>query len=447
MKFTEFKFKDYIQEALRDLNFVEATPVQEKLIPVVLSGRDLVGESKTGSGKTHTFLLPIFQMLDEEADSVQAVITAPSRELAAQIYQAARQLASFSEKEIRVANYVGGTDKARQIGKLESSQPHIVIGTPGRIYDLVESGDLAIHKAKTFVVDEADMTLDMGFLATVDKIAGRLPKDLQFLVFSATIPQKLQPFLKKYLSNPVIEQIKTKTVIADTIENWLLSTKGRDKNAQIYQISQLLQPYLAMIFVNTKTRADELHSYLTAQGLKVAKIHGDIAPRERKRIMNQVKNLDFEYIVATDLAARGIDIEGVSHVMNDAIPQDLSFFVHRVGRTGRNGLLGTAITLYQPSDDSDIRELEKMGIKFIPKMIKDDEFQDTYDRDRRANREKSREKLDTEMLGLVKKKKKKIKPGYKKKIQWAVNEKRRKTKRAENRARGRAERKAKRQTF
>ena len=436
MKFTEFNFKDYIQEALKDLNFVEATEVQEKLIPVVLSGRDLVGESKTGSGKTHTFLLPIFQQLDEEADSVQAVITAPSRELATQIYQAARQLASFSEQEIRVANYVGGTDKARQIGKLESSQPHIVIGTPGRIYDLVESGDLAIHKAHTFVVDEA-----------VDRIAARLPKDLQFLVFSATIPQKLQPFLKKYLSNPVMEQIKTKTVIADTIDNWLLSTKGRDKNAQIYEISQILQPYLAMIFVNTKTRADELQDYLTAQGLKVAKIHGDIPPRERKRIMNQVKNLDFEYIVATDLAARGIDIEGISHVINDAIPQDLSFFVHRVGRTGRNGLPGTAITLYQPSDDSDIRELEKLGIKFTPKMIKNGEFQDTYDRDRRANREKTKEKLDTEMIGLVKKKKKKIKPGYKKKIQWAVNEKRRKTKRAENRARGRAERKAKRQTF
>ena len=244
-----------------------------------------------------------------------------------------------------------------------------------------------------------------------------------------------------------MEQIRTKTVISDTIENWLVSTKGRDKNAQIYEISQILQPYLAMIFVNTKARADELHGYLVAQGLKVAKIHGDIAPRERKRIMNQVKNLDFEYIVATDLAARGIDIEGVSHVINDAIPQDLSFFVHRVGRTGRNGLPGTAITLYQPSDDSDIRELEKLGIKFIPKTMKDGEFQDTYDRDRRANREKSYEKLDTEMIGLVKKKKKKIKPGYKKKIQWAVNEKRRKTKRAENRARGRAERKAKRQTF
>lgn len=447
MKFTEFTLKDYIQKALVEINFVEATEVQERLIPIVLSGRDLVGESKTGSGKTHTFLIPIFQKLNEELDQVQAVITAPSRELATQIYQAACQLASHSETEVRVSNYVGGTDKKRQIEKLQSNQPHIVIGTPGRIYDLVKSGDLGIHKAGIFVVDEADMTLDMGFLETVDKIAGSLPKQLQFLVFSATIPQKLQPFLKKYLSNPVVEQIKTQTVISDTIENWLISTKGRDKNAQILEMTKLMQPYLAMIFVNTKTRADELHSYLTANGLRVAKIHGDIPPRERKRIMNQVKNLDFEYIVATDLAARGIDIEGVSHVINDAIPQDLSFFVHRVGRTGRNGLSGIAITLYQPSDDADIRELEKLNIQFLPKDIKGGEFVDTYNRDRRVNREKSHEKLDLEMIGLVKKKKKKIKPGYKKKIKWAVDEKRRKTKRIENRAKGRAERKARRQEF
>ncbi|AIF85855.1 TPA: DEAD/DEAH box helicase [Streptococcus agalactiae] len=445
MSFKDFNFKPYIQRALDELKFVDPTDVQAKLIPVVRSGRDLVGESKTGSGKTHTFLLPIFEKLDESSDDVQVVITAPSRELGTQIYQATKQIAEHSEQEIRVVNYVGGTDKLRQIEKLKVSQPHIVIGTPGRIYDLVKSGDLAIHKAHTFVVDEADMTLDMGFLDTVDKIAGSLPKDVQILVFSATIPQKLQPFLKKYLTNPVMEKIKTATVIADTIDNWLLSTKGRDKNAQILELSKLMQPYLAMIFVNTKERADELHSYLSSNGLKVAKIHGGIAPRERKRIMNQVKNLEFEYIVATDLAARGIDIEGVSHVINDAIPQDLSFFVHRVGRTGRNGLSGTAITLYQPSDDSDIRELEKLGINFIPKVIKNGEFQDTYDRDRRNNREKSYQKLDTEMIGLVKKKK--IKPGYKKKIQWKVDEKRRKERRASNRAKGRAERKAKKQSF
>ena len=428
MSFKDFNFKDYIQEALDEIKFKEPTPVQQKLIPVVRSGRDLVGESKTGSGKTHTFLLPIFEKLNPESRDVQVVITAPSRELATQIYQSTKQIAKHSDTEIRVVNYVGGTDKQRQIEKLKVAQPHIVIGTPGRIYDLFKSGDLAIHKAHTFVVDEADMTMDMGFLATVDKIAASLPKEVQILVFSATIPQKLQPFLKKYLTNPVMEQIKTSTVIADTIDNWM-------------------QPYLAMIFVNTKERADDLHSYLVSNGLKVAKIHGGIPPRERKRIMNQVKKLEFEYIVATDLAARGIDIEGVSHVINDAIPQDLSFFVHRVGRTGRNGLSGTAITLYQPSDDSDIRELEKMGITFEPKVFKDGEFQDTYDRDRRANREKAYQKLDTEMIGLVKKKKKKIKPGYKKKIQWKVDEKRKRERRAANRAKGRAERKAKKQSL
>lgn len=447
MSFKDFNFKPYIQSALDEIGFKEPTEVQQRLIPVVRFGRDLVGESKTGSGKTHTFLLPIFEKLDEAKDDVQVVITAPSRELATQIYQATKQIAEHSDKEIRVVNYVGGTDKLRQIERLKVRQPHIVIGTPGRVYDLVKSGDLEIYKAHTFVVDEADMTMDMGFLDTVDKIAASLAKNVQMLVFSATIPQKLQPFLKKYLTNPVMEQIKTSTVIADTIDNWLISTKGKDKNAQILSLSKVINPYLAMIFVNTKERTDELHAYLLANGLKVAKIHGGIPPRERKRIMNQVKNLDYEYIVATDLAARGIDIEGVSHVINDAIPQDLSFFVHRVGRTGRNGLSGIAITLYQPSDDSDIRELEKMGIIFEPKVLKNGAIEETHDRDRRLNREKAYQKLDTEMIGLVKKKKKKVKPGYKKKIQWAVDEKRRKERRAANKARGRAERKAKKQSF
>ena len=199
MSFTQFKFKKYIEKALKELKFTTPTEVQEKLIPIVLAGRDLVGESKTGSGKTHTFLLPIFQQLDEASDSVQAVITAPSRELATQIYQAARQISAHSDVEVRVVNYVGGTDKARQIEKLASNQPHIVIGTPGRIYDLVKSGDLAIHKAKTFVVDEADMTLDMGFLETVDKIAGSLPKDLQIHGLLSDDPTKVATILEKIL--------------------------------------------------------------------------------------------------------------------------------------------------------------------------------------------------------------------------------------------------------
>lgn len=205
MKFTAFNFKSYINETLDAIGFTEPTEVQEKLIPIVLSGRDLVGESKTGSGKTHTFLLPIFQNLDLSKNEVQAVITAPSRELATQIYHAAQEFTKFND-EIRISNFVGGTDKARQIKKLEQNQPHIVIGTPGRIHDLIGSNSLLVYTAKTFVVDEADMTLDMGFLTDVDRIASSFGKQVQMLVFSATIPQKLQPFLKKYLHNPMMEK-------------------------------------------------------------------------------------------------------------------------------------------------------------------------------------------------------------------------------------------------
>ena len=446
MLFTDFKFKPFINETLETIHFNTATPVQEKLIPITLEGRDIVGESKTGSGKTHTFLLPIFQKINTEIDGVQAVITAPSRELATQIYNAAMAFTQFDDS-IKISNFVGGTDKKRQIEKLGSSQPHIVIGTPGRVMDLINAQALKTYTASIFVIDEADMTLDMGFLTEVDKIASTFDKKVQMLVFSATIPQKLQPFLKKYLNHPVMEKIATKTVISDTIDNWVFSTKGRGNNGAILEILQTLNPYLAMIFANTKDRADELHSFLTNNGFKVAKIHGGVPPRERKRIMKAVQNLDYQYVVATDLAARGIDIEGVSHIINDGIPRDLEFFVHRVGRTGRNGMGGTAITLYQPSDDAAILELEKTGIKFTPKVIKDGEIVDSYDRDRRKKREKSREALDITMIRLVKKKKKHIKPAYKKKIGWEIDKQKTAKKRIEGRAQGRSERKAKRQSF
>lgn len=344
--FKQFQFQPFINEALAEKGFEEPTEVQEKLIPIIKKGKSVIGQSQTGSGKTHTFLLPLMDKVKPTIDEVQIVITAPSRELANQIYQEAQQLARFSQPEIRVSNFVGGTDKQRQLNKLKHQQPHVVIGTPGRILDMMNEQALKVHTAFAFVVDEADMTLDMGFLAEVDQIAGRLPEKLQMLVFSATIPEKLRPFLKKYLENPVIEHIKPKAVISETIDNWLISTKGKNSNQIIYQLLTIGHPYLAIVFANTKQRVDEITDYLKDQGLKVAKIHGDITPRERKRVMRQVQNLDYQYVVATDLAARGIDIEGVSHVINAEVPHELDFFIHRVGRTGRNGLNGTAITLY-----------------------------------------------------------------------------------------------------
>lgn len=418
--FREFNFKEYIYQALEEINFKEPTEVQARLIPTILKGKSVVGQSQTGSGKTHTFLLPIFQNLNAQKDEVQAVITTPSRELAYQIYEAAKQLAKFSPENIWIQNYVGGTDKQRQIEKLKSHQPQLVIGTPGRILDLVRENALDIHNAHYLVVDEADMTLDLGFLKETDAIASTLPKDLQMLVFSATIPEKLRPFLRKYMYNPVIEVVANKHVISPTIDNWLISTKGRDRNKLIYDLLTMGEPYLALVFANTKERADELTNYLRSQGLKVAKVHGGIQPRQRKRIMREIQNLDYQFVVATDLAARGIDIEGVSHVINDDIPEDLEFFVHRVGRTGRNGMKGTAITLYEPSEEKLIDELESMGVHFVPKAVKNGEIVDSYDRNRREKRQTRKESMDPKLRGFVKKEKKKRKPGYKKKIKRAI---------------------------
>lgn len=420
VKFEDFKFQPFLYEAIQEKGFENPTEIQEKLIPEIKKGRSIIGQSQTGSGKTHTFLLPLLEKVDPERNDVQIVITAPSRELADQIYKEASFLAKFSPTEMRVSNFVGGTDKKRQISKLVNQQPHIVIGTPGRILDLINEQALKVHTAFAFVVDEADMTLDMGFLTEVDQIASRLPEKLQFLVFSATIPQKLRPFLKKYIENPVMMEIKPKAVISDHIENWLISTKGKQVNHMIEDLLTIGHPYLAIVFANTKQRVDEIGHYLKHAGLKVAILHGDIPPRERKRLMKQIQNLDYQYVVATDLAARGIDIEGVSHVINAEVPQDLDFFIHRVGRTGRNGLSGIAITLYDPSDEVMINEIENIGVSFQPKEIKDDEIVDTYDRNRRKQRSKSQVQLDPNMIGLVKKKKKKVKPGYKKKINQAI---------------------------
>lgn len=418
--FSQFGFKPFIDAALKEIGFKEPTEVQARLIPLILKRRSVVGQSQTGSGKTHTFLLPIFQTIDPELTEVQAVITTPSRELAYQIYDAAKQIAKHSEKEILVHNYVGGTDKQRQIEKLEHRQPQIVIGTPGRVLDLMKSQALDVHNASVLVVDEADMTLDLGFLKETDAIASAMPKELQMMVFSATIPDKLKPFLRKYMTDPIVEVVENKNVISPTIDNWLISTKGRDRNQLIYQLLTMGQPYLALVFANTKERVDDLTRYLRSQGLRVAKIHGGIPPRERKRTMREIQNMEYQFVVATDLAARGIDIEGVSQVINDDIPEDLEFFIHRVGRTGRNGMEGTAITLYAPSEDKMIAELENLGISFEEKKLSNGELVASYDRNRRFKRRTRSNKLDPKIVGMVKKEKKKRKPGYKNKIKRAI---------------------------
>lgn len=434
--FKDFNLQPYLIEAVEALGFNEPTEIQKEVIANIEAGRDIIGQSKTGSGKTHAFLLPLFNQLVEGANQVQVVITAPSRELAEQIYQGAIQLSEHASWDIKVARYIGGTDKNKQIESLKNSQPDIVIGTPGRILDLVKLNVLKTHTAYAMVLDEADMTLDLGFIEEVDQVAGTLPKDSQFLVFSATIPQKLQPFLQKYMNSPIMIEIENKEIISDLVSNWLISTKSKDRFDVIYELLTIGTPYLVLIFANTKEKVEELTKKLAAKGLNVGSIHGGMDARERRREMRNIRNLDYQYIVATDLAARGIDIEGVSHVINAEIPQDLSYFVHRVGRTGRNNLPGIAITLYSPGEEGDIQTIEDTGVKFKSKAIKKGEIVKAPTRRTERKRPTKKMDYDGEIEGMAKKAKKNIKPAYKRKLRTkrrAKNELERRQEKRQNR--------------
>lgn len=414
--FKDFDLQPYLLEAIEALGFTEPTDIQQEVITHIGAGLDIIGQSKTGSGKTHAFLLPLFNQLVEDANEVQFIVTAPSRELAEQIYQDAIQLAERAPWDIQVARYIGGTDKNKQIESLGHSQPDIVIGTPGRIADLVKLNVLKTHTAYAMVVDEADMTLDLGFIEEVDLVAGTVPKESQFLVFSATIPQKLQPFLQKYMNGPKMIEIENKEIISDIVSNWLISTKSKDRIDVIYELLTIGNPYLVLIFANTQEKVEEIADQLLAKGLNVGTIHGGLEPRERRREMRNIRNLDYQFIVATDLAARGIDIEGVSHVINAEIPQDLSYFVHRVGRTGRNNLPGIAITLYSPGEEEDIETIENTGVKFQTKQLKNGEVVKAPRRRTERRRPNKKMEYDGEIEGMARKAKKNIKPGYKRKL-------------------------------
>ena len=414
-KFERFNLKPFIIESVKELGFFEPTEIQERLIPTVLKGDSVIGQSQTGTGKTHAYLLPMIQKVNPYKEAVQAIITAPTRELAAQIYQEVLKITKNSEEEIAVRLYIGGTDKQRTIEKLKH-QPHIVVGTPGRINDLVKEQALFVHSAPILIIDEADLMLEMGFLEDVDQIASRMAEALQMLVFSATIPEKLKPFLKKYMENPKYIQVEPKQVTAAKIEHYLLPARHRNKLELVFQALETFNPYLAIVFTNTKKKADEVADRLMGKGLKVGRIHGGLSPRERKQMMKQILDLDYQYIVATDLAARGIDIQGISHVINYELPSDLDFYIHRVGRTARAGYSGIALTIYEDRDEDALNKLENKGIEFRHCDLHDHEWVDLGDRNKRNKRKRQVNEIDLKAKSIIKKPKK-VKPGYKKKLQ------------------------------
>lgn len=423
--FTDTRIKPEIRAGLKKIHFTKPTAVQEKVIPLLLAHKNAVVQAATGSGKTHAYLVPIFNDLDEHANYVQAIITAPSRELADQLYQVAEKFKKATGFNISIAHLAGGTDRERQIEKMQNRKPQLVIATPGRLFDFVQKKIFVVDQVKDFIIDEADMTLDMGFLSQIEQVTNRLPKSVLMAAFSATIPVKLANFLKKHMGHPEEVIIDNPTVIAPTIKNDLLDIGSKRRKAVLYELLTMGQPYLALVFANTKQKVDELTTYLQDQGLKVAKIHGGITERERKRTLRQVEQGQFQYVVASDLAARGLDIKGVSLVINYEVPRDLEFMIHRIGRTGRNGLPGHAITLIREEEMNRIEELEKVGVHFDFIEIKNGALVPRKHYHRRKDRKESNHKLNTKLVGYVKKERRKRKPGYKKKIKRAIQEEKR----------------------
>lgn len=417
-KYTDYNFKPFLQDAVAKLGFTEPTPIQKEMIPLVLKGKSAIGQAHTGTGKTHSFLLPIVQRLNEEKQEVQAVITSPTRELAQQIFDALNQLTEGTEITSKL--FIGGTDKQRSIARLKT-QPQIVVGTPGRIKDLVKENALLVHTAPILVVDEADLAFDMGFIEDIDGFASHMPEKLEMFVFSATIPEKLQPFLKKYMDAPVHIHMNDKRPVAEGIEFLLVPVRSKSRNQRLLEVMKAINPFLSVIFCNTRKNAESVANFLTENGVRVGQIHGDLSPRDRKKMMKQVRDLEFQYIVATDLAARGIDIQGISHVINYEIPEDLEFFIHRVGRTARAGTKGTAITLFQPEDEDALARVEKMGIPFVQKDVKNGEWIELKGRNQRASRkgERKEDEIDAKAKALVRKPKK-VKPGYKRNMKWEM---------------------------
>ncbi|KRM85463.1 ATP-dependent RNA helicase [Lactobacillus hominis DSM 23910 = CRBIP 24.179] len=430
--FENEKLRPQVRQALEKINFKTPTKVQEKVIPELLNGKNVVVQAATGSGKTHAYLIPIFNEIDENVSVTQAVVTAPSRELGNQLYKVAQQLKKASGLNISIEYLGGGNDRDRQIKKAENKAPQLIIATPGRLHDFASKKIINLDNVKTFVIDEADMTLDMGFLSQMNEVISKL-STTQLAAFSATIPVKLENFLRKYMEKPEFIVIDNPSVIAPTIQNDLIDVGSKDKKAILYKLLTMGQPYLALVFANTKQKVDELSDYLEEQGLKVAKIHGGITERERKRTIRQVREGQYQYVVASDLAARGIDIDGVSLVINYEIPKDLEFVIHRIGRTGRNNLPGHAITLIYDDEMSDIEDLEKLGMHFDFKELKNGELVERTHYHRRDNRKVRNHKLDNRLVGMVKKAKKKRKPGYKKKIQKAIADDRRQKRKLEER--------------
>jgi ATP-dependent RNA helicase DeaD len=353
-----------ILQAVHDVGYESPSPIQEEAIPPLLKGLDVIGQAQTGSGKTAAFGLPMLQYVNPRDHEVQGLVLTPTRELCIQVTQALR--AYGRRKGVDVVAVFGGAPIRSQAAQLRAGG-HVVVGTVGRVKDLISRHMLMLHGTRFVVLDEADEMLDLGFLEDVERILALTPSSRQTALFSATMPPEIRRLADQYLYDPVIVKVKAATLTVETVEQFYLEVRPREKPDELEKVLRAEHPEQAIVFVRTKVRTEQLYRTLRDRGMNVKAIHGDMTQGARDGVMISFKDGRLPLLVATDVAARGLDISGVSHVINYDVPTSPDVYVHRIGRTGRVGRSGRAITFVEPQQRRELRAIENhAGVTLAP---------------------------------------------------------------------------------
>ncbi|TJX12739.1 DEAD/DEAH box helicase [Tissierella creatinini] len=366
-EFNKLGVSKELEEILNSKGITDPTPIQERSIPELVKGRDVIAQAQTGTGKTLSFLLPLMDKIDSNKNHIQGLVITPTRELAIQITAEAKKLASA--KNIAILAAYGGQDVEAQVHKLNSGI-HLVIATPGRLLDHIRRENIDIGKIKGLVLDEADEMLNMGFVEEVESIVSQTPKSRQTMLFSATISNEVRNLGKRFMRDPLQIEIEGKNVTLDEIKQVVIETTEKTKFDTLCQLIDEFRPYLAMVFCRTKKKVMEINLGLLQRGYNSDELHGDMSQAKRERVMKNFRTAKLQILVATDIAARGIDVEGVTHVINYDIPQDVDSYIHRIGRTGRIGNIGMAVTLVTHRDQDNLAMIDrKIKAGFKPKKM------------------------------------------------------------------------------
>jgi len=362
--FADLGLSEPLLAALRDVGYETPSPIQEQTIPLLLQGQDVIGQAQTGTGKTAAFGLPLLQATDPEEQEIQALVLTPTRELCIQVTQALR--AYGARKGVDVVAVFGGAPIRTQQAQLKLGG-QVVVGTVGRVLDLISRHSLMLHSCRFVVLDEADEMLDLGFLEDVEKILSLTPGGRQTALFSATMPAEIRHLAERHLYDPVTVKVKAATLTIDTVEQFSLEAKQADKTVALARILEAERPQQAIVFVRTKIRCDQLYRTLRDKGMNVRALHGDMSQGARDGVMISFKGGRVPILVATDVAARGLDITSVTHVINYDVPTSPDVYVHRIGRTGRVGRSGRAITLVEPRQARELEAIERhVNTKIAP---------------------------------------------------------------------------------